>query len=216
MRYDQSDVWAKKHALYSKAYWVNKPNIFAEEVLEYLPQKSRVLDLGSGQGQDSRFFAELNHDVVSLDVSDKALEESRKKLPPDLSERIKLIEADITEPLPFDDGSFDLVYSHLSLHYFDSETTDNILKEIQRVLSTGGVLAFICNSITDPEYGTGKKLEDDYFFIENKPKRFFSVESVRSFANMYFYEILADNNGETYKDSQHGIHNLIRYVGKKS
>ena len=41
-----------------------------------------------------------------------------------------------------------------------------------------------------------------------------SVETAKNFAHD-FTVLLADNNGETYKDAAVGVHNLIRFIGKK-
>jgi SAM-dependent methyltransferase len=208
-------VWDDKHKKYAEKAWINKPNIFAEEIVQYLPNAGRLLDIGGGQGQDSRFFAGNGFNVVNLDISAAALEESKAKIPDELAAKIEHIEYDASKGLPFEDESFDVVYAHQSLHYFDAETTAAVFTEINRILRPGGVLAFFANSTSDPEYNNGEKLEEDYYFVDGKAKRFFSVESARKFAGAHFDEILCDNMGEGHKDSEKGVHNLIRYVGKK-
>jgi SAM-dependent methyltransferase len=211
-----SDVWADKHKnYYATTDWIDKPSIFAETAIGYFPKNGRVLDLGAGQGQDSRFFAERGYEVVSTDLEQDALNLSKEKLLPELADKITLQKLDLREALPFTDGAFDVVYAHLSLHYFDAETTSRIFDEIYRVLKSGGVLAFFTNSTSDPEYGTGEAIEPDYYQIGQMAKRYLSVESARRFAHS-FSELLADDSGETYKDSAKGIHNLIRFIGKKN
>lgn len=118
------------------------------------------------------------------------------------------------EELQFEDASFDVVYAHLSLHYFDYETTVRLIGEVQRVLKPGGVFAFFVNSVHDPEYNTGEKLEDDYFQIDKTAKRYFSVETARAFTR-YFDVSLLDDLGETYKDRAIGVHNLVRFIGTR-
>lgn len=173
-----------------------------------------ILELGAGQGQDSRFFARNGYEVVSTDNESSALELCKSKLTEDIVSRITFEKLDTSQPLPYDSLSFDVVYAHLSLHYFDYETTWSIVKEIGRVLKPGGILAFLVNSTNDPEYATGQKLEEDYYQISDNRKRYFNVDSAREFVK-YFDINLLDNLGETYKDSDKGIHNLIRFIGKK-
>lgn len=209
-----AEVWAQLHKNYDSRDWIDKPSLFAETAIEYFPKAGKVLDLGAGQGQDSRFFAEHGYGVVSTDVSEDALERNRAKLPEELAAKVTVQQVDLREQLPFDDESFDVVYAHLSLHYFDAETTERIFAEISRALKPGGVLAFFTNATTDPEYGTGTMLEPDYFQIDGMHKRYFSVESARRFAT-HFEEKLLDAQGETYKDMDKGVHNLIRFVGTK-
>jgi SAM-dependent methyltransferase len=207
--------WDELHQNYKEKDWIDRPNVFAQEVLKYFPDKARVLGLGDGQGQDARFFAEHGHDVVSTDISDLALEESKAKLSPDLEGKVSLMKLDLEDEFPFEQNEFDVVYAHLSLHYFDEETTKMIIQEIYRVLKGGGVLALLCNSTSDPEYGTGEKIESDYFLIDGKKKRYFSAESLGQFTES-FRTIMLDNQGKTHKDKAKGVANLIRFVGSKS
>lgn len=105
------------------------------------------------------------------------------------------------------------MYAHLSLHYFSEEVTKAIFKEIKRVLKGGGIVAVFTNSVNDPEFNTGKRIEEELFEIEGIQKRFFSKYSMDYFVQD-FQVILLDDNGKTYKDEAKGIRNLIRFVGK--
>jgi len=208
------NIWSEIHSHYEKQDWINKPSLFAKEVVKYFPSSGKVLDLGAGQGQDSRYFAKKGYEVVSTDVSDSALAINREKIPDDIKSKISVQELDLSKKFTYPDESFDVVYAHLSLHYFDKETTIKIFSEIERILKSGGVIAFLVNSTNDPEYGTGLKIEDDFFEIDKTLKRYFSVQTVKDFISE-FETIILDDSGETYKDKAKGLHNLIRYVGTK-
>ncbi|MBU0598135.1 class I SAM-dependent methyltransferase, partial [Patescibacteria group bacterium] len=131
-----------------------------------------------------------------------------------MKNRIKLVKHDVANPLPFNKEIFDIVYSHLSLHYFDKKTTKKIFSQIYKVLKPHGFIAIMLNSTKDPEYGQGKKLEQDFYQIGEITKRYFSPKSIKEFVQPY-HTIMLDNRGETYKDRRIGVHNLIRFVGKK-
>lgn len=206
--------WTTLHSIYEKQDWVTLPSIFAEQAIAYFPKSGKLLELGSGHGQDSIYFAKAGYEVVSTDIETDALNSSLSAASASIKHMIKTETVDVRQPLPFDDNSFDVVYSHLSLHYFDQGTTVSIFDDINRILKPGGILAYFTNSISDPEYNTGKKLDDDYYEIEGEPKRYLSVETARRFAHE-FSPMLLDNNGETYKDSAKGIHSLIRFIGRK-
>lgn len=201
------DYWTKLHALYSEKDWITKPSLFAETVKNCLPKNGTLLELGAGLGQDSAYFTELGYNVTATDISIDHLKELAQ-------DDFKILVVDLRKPLSFTDASFDIVYAHLSLHYFNQRTTNAIFDEIYRVLKPDGVLAFFTNSIDDPEYNTGKQIEPDYFEIDGTPKRYLSVKTAKQFAHA-FKPIIADNNGETYKDSAKGIHHLIRFIGTK-
>jgi SAM-dependent methyltransferase len=199
--------WARLHELYSDKDWVTKPSIFAEFARDYLPEHGVILELGAGLGQDSAYFTELGYKVVATDLN-------IEKLAAIADDKFITQAVDLRENLPFADNAFDVVYAHLSLHYFDQATTKQIFAEINRILKPGGMLAFFTNSTTDPEYGQGKQLEQNYFEIESTAKRYFDTESATKFAKE-FKPLLVDNNGATYKDEAKGVHNLIRFIGTK-
>lgn len=206
------NVWEDLHKVYEGKDWLNKPSIFAEEVASYLPEKGTLLELGAGQGQDSIYFAQLGYNVTSTDIEHTALDKAKKKTPDDLN--ITFEPLDLSAVFPYPEASYDIVYAHLSLHYFDEVITRQIMNEVLRVLKPGGIFAFFVNSINDPEYGTGEKIEEDVHFVEGNPKRYFSKETAKNFAKD-FVPIIADENGETYKDRDKGVHNLVRFIGRK-
>lgn len=206
-------VWQDIHKNYKEQDWIDKPSIFAEQVMPYFPERGKVLELGAGQAQDGCYFAGLGFSVVSTDLEDSALELARQKVA-DKGVNVMLQKVDLSQELPFDNASFDVVYAHLSLHYFDHETTTHLIGEIQRVLKPGGVLAFLVNSVNDPEYKQGKEIEPDYFQIGKSAKRYFSEATARKYTKWFDVNLL-DELGETYKDAAKGVHNLVRFVGTK-
>lgn len=204
--------WDTQHLKYAKEEWINKPSIFAQNSIEFFPPTGKVIDLGCGQGQDSRFFAEHGYGVVGTDFSDQGIKTAKEK---SKNLNIDFMVLDISEPLPFPDSSFDVVYSHLAIHYFDKIKTKFIFSELARILKKGGTLALLVNSVRDPEYGTGTKIEENYFSIGNMKKRYFSKESLLSFVGN-FETLVLDEKGETYKDRAIGVSNLVQYVGRKT
>lgn len=207
--------WDDKHHEYAKESWINKPSKFSLWATNYFPKNGKILELGAGQGQDTRYFANLGYEVLSTDFSDTSLQYNNKHLPSNLSHKITISKLDLNNPFPFKNESFDVVYSHLAIHYFDLKTTQQIFKEIYRVLKNKGIAALLVNSITDPEYGTGNKLEEDYFEVKpNYQKRYFSTSTVKDFAKA-FKIIVLDDLGLTHKDVFRGKSNLIRFIGEK-
>lgn len=207
------DYWKKTHEIYSKKSWINDTTIFAQFAVGYFPKQGKLLDLGAGQGQDSRYFAKLGYNVTSTDVSDLALKLSKESAEKDGLD-IKFIEVDIANKLPFEDNSFDIVYSHLALHYFTDEKTREVFQEIHRVLKPQGTLASLFNTVEDAETSDSnyKLIEKDYYESpEGLFKRYFSVESLEQFTKDLFLPVVLDDRGETFKDE---IKTLIRFIGK--
>ncbi|NTW22901.1 class I SAM-dependent methyltransferase [Candidatus Falkowbacteria bacterium] len=207
------DFWQKKHQKYSTEEWINKPTVFAQFSISYFPGAGSLLDLGAGQGQDSRYFAQHGFDVTSSDYSDVALEMSRRKAEKE-GLHIKFMELDIADKLPLEDGTFDVVYSHLALHYFTDEKTREIFREIKRILKPGGVLACMFNTVEDPETSDEnfKRVEKDYYLSpDGVLKRYFSVDYIESVTKDLFEPLVMDNKGGGYKEK---INSLIRFIGR--
>lgn len=97
----------------------------------------RILGLASGGGQQMPVFSLLGAHCTVFDYSDAQLERERM-----VSQRegysIDIIKGDMTQPLPFADGSFDLVFHPVSNCYV--ENVYSIWRECFRVLRKGGVL----------------------------------------------------------------------------
>ena len=97
----------------------------------------RVLGLASGGGQQMPVFAALGAECTVLDYSPRQLEKERL-----VSERegypIEIIRADMSKPLPFTDGTFDLIFHPVSNCYV--REVGPIWRECFRVLKPGGVL----------------------------------------------------------------------------
>lgn len=96
-----------------------------------------VLGLASGGGQQMPIFNALGAKCTVLDYS-KAQLESERTVAQREGYEIEIVHADMTKPLPFPDGSFDLIFHPVSNCYV--EQVEPIWRECARVLKPGGVL----------------------------------------------------------------------------
>ena len=97
----------------------------------------KVLGLASGGGQQMPVFAALGAECTVLDYSPRQLESERLVAGRE-GYPIRIVRADMTRPLPFDDGEFDLIFHPVSNCYV--REVGPIWRECFRVLSPGGVL----------------------------------------------------------------------------
>ena len=97
----------------------------------------KLLGLASGGGQQMPIFAALGADCTVLDYSEAQLQSEKL-----VSERegypIRILRADMTKPLPFADGEFDLIFHPVSNCYIAEVLP--VWRECFRVLKSGGVL----------------------------------------------------------------------------
>ena len=97
----------------------------------------RVLGLAAGGGQQMPIFAAMGAVCTVLDYSEAQIASERT-----VAERegydIVTVRADMTRPLPFADGSFDLIFHPVSNCYI--EDVKPVWRECFRVLAPGGRL----------------------------------------------------------------------------
>lgn len=94
----------------------------------------RVLDAGCGSGPLSAGLREKGATVVGFDASTAMIQLARERLGPGADLRV----ADLGQPLPYQDDTFDDVVASLVLHYLRDWTAP--LAELRRVLKPGGRL----------------------------------------------------------------------------
>ena len=129
-------------------------------MLSLLPDVSgrQVLDVGCGPGAYTEELIDRGATVTGVDMSPRMLELARRRVGDD----IKLVEADINQPLKmFDDEEFEVINAPLCLEYILDWLA--LFKEFHRILKPNGVFLFSCGHPSfDAEYfKTGR-----YFMIE--------------------------------------------------
>jgi len=174
-----SNVWDN---VYEKdiSFFGDKPSNFALSCYNLMKKNDvkKILEVGCGQGRDCLFFASKGIDVAALDYSkvaiDSLLEHAKQK---DLIVNARVYDA--KKPLPFDNGSFDAVYSHMFLSMrFSSDELKFILSEVKRVLKDNGFHFFSVRNHNDKFYAKGTKVDDDVYDINGFQIRFFTRQEI--------------------------------------
>jgi SAM-dependent methyltransferase len=106
----------------------------APYLIPYIKPTHRILDLGCGPGTISADFALLvpQGEVVCMDVYDSTVDQARETFSNRNLSNGSFVVADATRPLPFEDGAFDVVHTHMVLSHLPNPLA--IMKEIRRVL----------------------------------------------------------------------------------
>jgi len=105
-------------------------------------RKLRVLDVGTGLGQNMTFLLRHlsnNSEIWTIDPSEEVLAGARASLGKKAS-RVNFVQAS-AERLDFADGFFDMVVSVMVLHHV--EDAQVVLTELARVLKKGGRLLLV-------------------------------------------------------------------------
>ena len=156
--------------------WLDK---YDSIISEY---QGTLLDLGCGVGQYSKYFYDKGFDVTSADISELAINYLSQKY-----DGINTVRIDMTEPLPFNDKSFDVVFANLSIHFFGEKDTCNLISEIKRILKDDGIFIGSCNSSKAYKYIADKSaVIEDGFYREDGGR------TVRLFDKEQFDRFFAD------------------------
>jgi ubiquinone/menaquinone biosynthesis C-methylase UbiE len=176
-----SEKWDESHKRIPKDKDASEYAIDKEKEFK---RGSTVLDLGGGTGADAFYFVKRGHYVTVADISPYALSiVSDKSKSMNLPISIKQITLGENQ-LPISSDTFDIVYSRLSLHYFNQQTTVEIIKEINRILKVGGRAFLTLKSPNDEkemEYlkKTATEIEFNVFNEDKDIKSRYSINQLR-------------------------------------
>jgi SAM-dependent methyltransferase len=148
----------------------------------------RVLDLGTGHGRDTIFFASngieevqvLDYSTVAIEILDKV---ARKKGLP-----IKSQTFHVKNPLPFADSYFNAAYSHMLFNMREEELYF-AFSEIKRVLKPKGLNFFSVRNHHDKSYGKGKVVDKGIYDINDFQIRFFTKNQIQDLVSAEGFEI---------------------------
>ena len=141
-----ADAWTK---LARAGYDVYRDHLNTPAFFEFLPDVvgKSGLDIGCGEGHNTRLLARRSGRVTAVDIAERFIEHAKQ------TEREEPLGVDYrvasAVDLPFAPESFDFATSFMM--FMDVPETDRVLAEAHRVLKPGGFLQF---SITHPCFDT--------------------------------------------------------------
>lgn len=98
---------------------------------------AKVLDLCCGAGQATRELVTHFHNVTGLDASPIAIKRAKQNVP-----QAEYVES-FAEKMPFSDRTFDLVITNTAMHEMSREQLQQIIQEVNRVLTPSGQFIII-------------------------------------------------------------------------
>lgn len=155
----------------------NDDYILRKSLLE-LPGVVKCLDLGCGGSLWRKLF--VGREYTGADQNESMIEYARKRFPED---SFFVCPAEAT---PFDDASFDLVFTSAVLQHNRHERKEAVVKEIVRILRPGGYYMCTENTFrTDNFHHTfpgatawNEHMDDGYSFTAKGWERFFRAHGL--------------------------------------
>ena len=159
------------------------PSFAAEEALKIFKKKniSSIVELGSGLGRDTIFFARNNIKVEALDYSKTAITSIKKKIKElNLSKFVSAKVFDVRKKLPFKNNSVQGIFSHmLYCMALKNSEVQSLNNEILRILEKGGVNIYTVRNFEDGDYKNGIHIEDESYQNDGFIINFFSKEKIK-------------------------------------
>lgn len=134
--------------------YTNYPSKFCRYLYDRFGMKKgdKFLDIGCGRGEFTKGFKDLGLDVSGID-REKGDQEMLESIDVSLSNDLE------NNAFPFEDNSFDIVFSKSVIEHF--RTPDNFIKEIYRILKPGGRII-----IMTPDWQSQRRIfYDDYTHV---------------------------------------------------
>ena len=185
---------AKNYDLETEDFWKQFPHTFLDKFIELSGQK--IIDIGSGPGRDGLLLQRAGKDVVCLDASEAMIKFSSDK-------GLRSILGDFND-LPFEDQSFDAVWSYTALLHVPKKSVGIPLKEISRVIKPFGVFALglIEGNIEEYKESSGMNMPRWFSFYEK--------DEVVELCKKYGFELVYF---ETFKPR---TKNYLNFIFRKS
>ena len=118
----------------------------------------KVLDLGCGYGYYTDYFQNIGADVIGVDGSANMIDIASSRY-----ENCTFEICDITEDLPYENESFDLIFCNQVL--MDVESIEKVFSECYRILKPGGIFYY---SIVHPAFYDSEWVKDKNGFCYGK------------------------------------------------
>jgi len=136
---------------------------FRQELLDRLPPRARVLELGCGAGTSDTHLLAKRFQVTGVDISAEQLRRARKNVP-----QAEFVQADMTEvELPA--GSFDAVAGFYSFNHVPRDLLGDLFSRIYDWLVPGGLFLTALGA-GDMEGWTGEWLGTTMYFSGWSPE----------------------------------------------
>lgn len=208
--FDRDTVYWNK--FYENASDIEHPSLFAKTIGKELETDKNLLELGCGNGRDSLYFYQLGLNVTAIDASDSVIHMLQKKYQ---EGNICFICDDfVCSPTIFA-GQYDYCYSRFTIHAINEEQESEVIKNVYKVLKTGGAFFIEVRSINDELYGKGKNVGRNAYVYEGHYRRFIVKEELEQKLIEVGFTIEYSNEQRDFAPFGDSNPPIIRIIGRK-
>ncbi|MCX6702746.1 MAG: class I SAM-dependent methyltransferase [Candidatus Wolfebacteria bacterium] len=188
------------------------PNDFALKCAELIPKDGTVLEIGSANGRDARFFAkDKNCKVIAIDFSLNGLNQLKEASVKDnTSDKVYPVVADAKELSVRRKESIDAVYARSALHLSDEEL-DYFFTHILGLLKKNGYIMIEGKTEDDSKIKRSEKITGNlYKDNDGHIRRAWNESLIRDIIKKYNLRLIEINQStEFWKNVEDQFINFI-------
>ncbi len=209
---DDRNYW---NNYYKNGQTYDTPSLFANYITKYIKSGYRLLDLGCGNGRDSRFLASKQLQVVGIDSAHELINNLRKD---NHNDNILYVCDDFTMSNTLYQQQFDYCYSRFTLHAINEKQQKHLIKNVYNSLketNDSGYFFIEARSIKDELFGKGITAGENAFIYQGHYRRFLvkaELEEQLRDCGFFIIESIEDRGLAPLNDKDPFI---IRIIAKK-
>jgi len=147
---------------------IHAPSSFAIFCKEnYIKKQSVIVEIGSGNGRDSFYFAKLGHKVHAIDLSQEAVHLEQTIINQQIKNNIFLINDNFITYNYTKISNVDIFYSRFTMHTINEKEESILLEKIYSALKIGGEYFIEARTINDPLINKGKKISQNEMYTDH-------------------------------------------------
>lgn len=193
MAVNQKEHW---NCIYSDdpSYFGDSPSLFCTRCINVMKESkcASVLELGPGQGRDTKYLIDSGMRVMTADYSETACQQLQNRF----GNKIAVMQTDLREGVKLPRASVDACFSHMLFTMdFTDEQLSKLMSDLKNAVVPGGLIMFSVRNQRDPGFGKGENLHDGVWENEKGfAVRYFSERDVRKLSEGFTIESITEYN----------------------
>lgn len=213
----QKDIWNKQHIRREREHQdlEDAPNTSAISITGYIPEGGTVLEIGTGNGRDARYFIkEKNCKVIAVDFSENAINQMVEASKKDGTfDKLDTILSDTRDLKGLPQDSLDMFYARSSLHLSDADLY-LLFEKIIPALKIGGYIFIEGKTTKDLKIARSTLIDDN--LLEDKDghlRRSWNSDFIEDFCNKIGIKLIEiSTKTEFWRDKEASF---INFLAKK-
>ena len=153
---DQENYWDSAFHQ-NESFFGESPSLFCVRATDAFKAQGYkvILELGAGQGRDTKYLLDNGMSVIAVDFSDVSCAQLRQKF----GDRMTVEKVDLRNGVDFPPGSIDGCYAHMLLTMdFTDEQLERLISDVRKALIPGGLFIFSVRNTNDGDFETGQMI----------------------------------------------------------